>query len=145
MVTTTAKHRGKHHRKELTLEFLLGLQSPLDLLCEGLWQTQLGDGLFHSSQGVLCACLLSLEPLALPLEATLLGLVSTFLSGFRAWIGFGPPSIFRFGHERLNQAPFFDAEIGRIWLSRVHAHDYIQSHPAMENFLDTHSGALPAA
>ena len=56
---------------------------------------------------------------------------------FALGIGLGPPSRFRFGHERLYQAPFFIAEISRIRLSQVHARDHTRSCSIMGNFLDT--------
>jgi hypothetical protein len=45
-IAAAAKCRGKHHPKHLAHELLLGLQAPLHLFGDGLWQLQLLQGLF---------------------------------------------------------------------------------------------------
>jgi hypothetical protein len=71
---------------------LLCLQSPLHLVCHGLWQAQIGEGLFQGPHGPLGTGLFTLEPLALLLEAALPGFLLAPMVSF----GLGHGVLLRF-------------------------------------------------
>src|SRR6266511_551462 len=71
---------------------MLGLQSPLHLFGDGLWQPEFLHGLFQGLQVALRPRLLSLEPLTLLVQAVLPG----FLQSLVISCGLGHGSLLRF-------------------------------------------------
>src|SRR6266511_4543428 len=71
---------------------MLGLQSPLHLFGDGLWQPEFLHGLFQGLQVALRPRLLSLEPLTLLVQAVLPG----FLQSLVRSCGLGHGSLLRF-------------------------------------------------
>src|SRR5882724_206058 len=82
-----AQHRGEHHSKDLTQQLRLGLQPPLDLDRQGLWQTQVDQRLFEGPQIALRAHLLLLETLTVLPDAAPPGALLTSLGSGHAGHG----------------------------------------------------------
>jgi hypothetical protein len=102
--------------KDFAQQLPHGLQPPLDLSRQGLRQPQIHQRLFQGLQVALCARLLTLEPRAPLLAATLLGVVLPLLPG-------------------LLESPVVRSIMGHGWLLRFVAVPCVRLEETMTHFL----------
>jgi hypothetical protein len=91
------KERWEHQPEDFAQQLRLGLQFPLDLLHQGLGQSQLLKCLFEGLQVSLRPSLFALEVLTCFLETTLLSVLLSFLPGLLQTL----VVVFDLGHGRL--------------------------------------------